>query len=170
MTRSTAIPLAGGVLLAGALAAGVLFGPLGSTQAGVDGGAALLPAQASYQLPDGATWPYPPDAGKVAIDPSCGAAPGLQTCTVLDPVTGTYQRFQVFVPADGGQWLYSSNVGLDCVCASDAGPCAFSDGGPVPPTGSYSTAAYGAMTGAGCVARSCEELSGLTGAPVGCSL
>lgn len=162
MNRNSLVLVASAVALAGGVIAFSRLGP--SAVASADGGRALIvPA---YQLPDGAPWPNDPDAGNVPVDPSsCGASPGLQTCTVMLP-SGGYARYQIFVPADGGPWLYNSTVAFDCICATDAGACTQTDGGPLPLTGSYPV---GSASGPGCVGRPCLERSGWTGAPAGCA-
>lgn len=161
MTRAQATAF-GVLAVGGAIAAGVLLRP-GPAALGADGGA-LPNAPTLYALPDGGSWPIAPDAGLSPASTSCGATPGLQTCVVLTP-TG-YAEYQVFVPADGGQWLYSSTVGFDYRCADSSGTCLWvADGGVVPMTGSYPAAQ---VVGAGCLPRPSVELAGWSGAPAGC--
>lgn len=130
---------------------------------------ANAPATDSFTLPDGGAWPLAPDAAILPIDGTCGSVAGLQTCTVATP-TG-YASYQVMVPAlpDGGPsstgWIYNSTQAFTCRCAKDATCTWVADGGPVPLTGTYAAAL---VTGAGCLARSCFELSGFTGTPTGC--
>lgn len=123
----------------------------------------FLPGPASSLQADGGSWPFAPDAALLPLD-NCGAVPGLQTCVVATP--NGYVEYQVFVPADGGQYLYSSTTAFDYRCADNTGTCLFLDGGQVPQTGSYPASQ---VTGAGCQPRPRVELSGFSGAPPGCN-
>jgi hypothetical protein len=156
MTRAQALTAAG--FVAAVVLGAVGVSQLGSLSAGADGG---LMASA-FTLPDGGPWPMAPDSGNMPLG-SCGAVPGLQTCVVATP--SGYQQYQVFVPADGGRWLYNSTLAFDYRCADNTGTCLFLDGGLVPTTGSYPASQ---VTGAGCLARPSIELSGFSGAPAGC--
>jgi hypothetical protein len=161
MTRSTAIPLAGGVLLAGALAAGVLFGPLGSQQQqlGLDGGAVQPTAPGT--LPDGGPWAIANDSGQIIV---LGVAPSVIGQVDVATPTG-YMRVSYTALPDGGYQLGSTALPFTCGCAIDATCIWVADGGPVPPTGSY---AASLMSG-NCGTRPCTELSGFSGAAAGCN-
>jgi len=158
------------VAVVGALAVGAAFfvarGPaFQSLDAGIvfqlrDGG----PDVPVYQLPDGGPWPVAPDASTLV---TCFVGPtALSSFCYIQTGTG-YEELGATVLPDGG-FLQGVQQPFSCFCATDAGACSFSDGGPVPLTGTYNPTAWGAVSGPGCVRRPCGEVAGWTGAPQGC--
>ena len=152
----------GRILLAGAVAAALVGGAVVLAPTGLqlgDGGTVLLPDGGSF---DGSVFAYVLGAD-AAVPLNC---PAGGWCTVV--TSAGYQETQV-VWTDGGP-IYSSSRAFSCSCASDAGPCLFSDGGQVG-AGTYPSAQ---VSGAGCKARPCVELSSsaageFSGAPPGCA-
>jgi hypothetical protein len=156
---------AGGVavLKPGGVAVGGLdAGALQQLDAGVhqvDAGSA-----APFKLPDGGPWALAPAAAPVLL----GACSGGQA----DVATATgYARVSCTALADGGYTFGVTALPFTCACATDAGPCHFSDGGQVG-AGTY---AASAVSGAGCALRVCGDISwagtkvSFSGAPAGCA-
>lgn len=161
---NAAIAGTAGVLLAAALGAAVLRGPLGANvtaQAGLDGSASVVVATQTFTLPDGGPWAIAGDSGTFIV---LGVAPSVVGQVDVATPTG-YQRVSYTALPDGGYQLGTTSLPFTCACAIDATCVWVADGGPVPLTGSYAAN----LVSGNCGLRPCVELSGWTGTAAGCA-